>query len=573
MRTFLLSIFVLALAACSPEKSETSSGGADAISDGADTIYTNGMIYTVNEAQPWVEAVAIKDGIFVKVGTNEAVDAMKDEGTEVIDLDGRFAMPGIIDTHVHPSLMFVKRANCGLPGTFYEPTEESTLAALKECIANYPADKEWFVAQGHSPTVMSSDVLSRKYLDELIPDRPAYIEDESGHNVWFNTKAMEAAGVDKNFKDTPEEFFSRTADGDLEGVAYEGAMNPFIAAKPKDTTDDIKSAFTKIMNEMNAKGITSFSDGYVFPENLPAWQELKQEGNITGHLNLYMKGNLGTDELTPVADIVAMYKDYDLPGIMGMKMGMGGALESHSEALIDGYADESKSARPIVDAEKFQAYIQDMDDAGIQVKIHAIGDGSVRASLDGYEAVIKKNGNNRLRHHIDHCSLVHPDDFQRFVDLDVSCTIWPPLNAPVSYNVEGIKPVLKPETWVRMYPNRDMLDSGMRLANHTDGPAAVIWPWWGMEASATRMAPNKPESGSLNPDQALTVKELIKIYTINSAWAMRLEEKTGSIEEGKSAEMIVLNHNLLEIPVTDIHKTEVQTTIFKGKVIYQPTSK
>jgi predicted amidohydrolase YtcJ len=193
----------------------------------------------------------------------------------------------------------------------------------------------------------------------------------------------------------------------------------------------------------------------------------------------------------------------------------------------------------------------------------------VRATLDGYESVIEANGNNRLRHHIDHCSLIHPDDYQRFVDLDVSCTIWPPLNAPVSYNVGSIKPALKPETWDRMYANRSRWDAGIRLVNHTDAPAATLWPWWGMEASITRSVPGKPEKGTMGKEHALTLEELIEAYTINVAWSLHYEEVTGSIEEGKYADMIILNHNLFEIPETKIHETEVQKTIFKGKVVYE----
>ena len=192
----------------------------------------------------------------------------------------------------------------------------------------------------------------------------------------------------------------------------------------------------------------------------------------------------------------------------------------------------------------------------------------MRATLDGYESVIAANGNNRLRHHIDHCSLIHPDDYQRFVDLDVSCTIWPPLNAPVSYNVGAIKPAIKPETWARMYANRERWDAGIRLVNHTDAPAATLWPWWGMEAAMTRAVPGKPEKGKMGPEHALTLEELIEAYTINVAWSLHLEKTTGSIEEGKSADMIILNHNLFEVPETEIHKTEVQKTIFKGDVVY-----
>jgi len=174
-----------------------------------------------------------------------------------------------------------------------------------------------------------------------------------------------------------------------------------------------------------------------------------------------------------------------------------------------------------------------------------------------------------LRHRIDHCSLIHPDDFQRFVDLDVACTIWPPLNAPLEYNVAGIKPVLKPETWERMYADRERWDAGIRLANHTDAPAATMWPWFGMEASITRGFPGKPEKGTMNPQNALTLEELLVAYTINAAWALRIDDVTGSIEEGKFADLIILNHNLFEIPESEIHTTEVQKTIFKGSVVYE----
>jgi predicted amidohydrolase YtcJ len=335
--------------------------------------------------------------------------------------------------------------------------------------------------------------------------------------------------------------------------------------------------------------IPTTAHGSLQPAGRCAWQELKQEDKLNQHIALYLKGNLGTPELTPVAQLLEWWNAYDLPGHKAVKIGMDGAIESISAPLIDGFAETSKPAaesplpgdqlvdadadqedevNPVIPAAEFADYVAQLDAAGFQVKVHAIGDGTVRATLDGYEATIEKNGNNCLRHHMDHCSLIHPDDFQRFVDLDVSCTIWPPLNAPVGYNVGNIKPVLKPETWARMYANRDRLDAGMRLVNHTDAPAAVLWPWWGMEASVTRGTPGKPDVPKMSPEQAVTVAEAIEAYTINTAWSLLVDEETGSIEVGKSADMIILNHNLFEIPETAIHQTEVEKTIFMGKVVY-----
>jgi predicted amidohydrolase YtcJ len=596
IRLLAISVLSSIIMACSPTGDDAATKtGAQAKPSApaivADTVYTNGKIYTVDEAQPWVEAVAIKDGKFLVVGSSADVEAVTGETTEVVDLDGGFAMPGIGDTHIHPAMVMPKRAFCGLPGTFYEPTEEQTIDALKECLANYPEDREWFVATGWTRPAFAPETLTREFLDKLIPDRPAFIEDETGgHTAWFNTKAMEAAGLSKDTPNTAESFFGRTKDGDLSGLAFEGGLNPFFAVMPPFDTELRKIAFMKLLDEATSKGITAVGDAYVFEASLPAYQELKKEGKFNQHITLYLGGNLGTADLTPVEELNRWWNDYDLPGHKAVKLGMGGAIESRSEALVDGYLPPDKppvesplpgdqltgdviaeihNAQPIVPAAEFADYVAELDQNGFQVKVHAIGDGSVRATLDGYETVINANGNNRLRHHIDHCSLVHPDDFQRFVDLDVSCTIWPPLNAPVNYNLGGPFSVLKPETKARMYANRDRQDAGIRQVNHTDAPAAVLWPWWGMEATVTRGIPGKPEVPKMGPEQALTVAESIEAYTINTAWSLLVDDVTGSIETGKWADMIILNHNLLEIPLTDIHKTEVQKTLFKGKVVYQ----
>lgn len=535
----------------------------------ADSVYYNAKIYTVDGERRWVDAVAIDDGKFIAVGANDEIKAFVGKDTKVIDLKGSFAMPGLVDTHVHPSLLMPPRAFCALPGTFYEPTEAMIITALQQCIKDYPEDRPWFIAQGHSSPVLSSATLTREFLDKLIPDRPAWIVDESGHNGWFNTKAMELAGLTSDTKDTKDAFFSRTGTGELAGVAYEDAMAYFDKVVPPFDNELLMTGYTKLITEGNSKGITSIGDAYVLESNLAAWQELNKRDQITSHIVLYLQGNLGNADLTPIETLNKWHQEYDLPGPKAVKMALGGAIESGSEMLVDGYADPHTKAHAIVPAQAFADYVAKLDDAGYQVIVHAIGDGTVRATLDGYEKVIKKNGNNRLRHRIDHCSLVHPEDFKRFVELNVACTIWPMLNAPMGYNTEAIKPALKEATWERIYPNRDMLDAGIKLVNHSDAPAAMLWPWWGMEASLTRQFPGKPQYGVMGKNQAISLTEIISAYTIDAAWSLQLDKVTGSIEVGKSADIIVLQHNLFEIPVEQIHQTKVQKTLFKGKVIYQ----
>lgn len=283
-----LTSLILVLGGCSPSSDESASKSVAKSSSSqpavvADVVYTNGKIYTVNEAQPWAEAVAIKDGKFVVVGSVADVEAVTGATTRVVDLGGGFAMPGIGDTHIHPALVMPKRAFCGLPGTFYEPTEEQTIDALKKCIADYPDDREWFIATGWTMPAFAPETLTREFLDKLIPDRPAFIEDETGgHTAWFNTKAMEAAGLTKEFVDTPEIFYSRTEDSDIKGLAFEGGLNAFYAAMPPFDTNLRKIAYMKLLDEATSKGITAVGDAYVFEPDLQAYQELKQEGRLPG---------------------------------------------------------------------------------------------------------------------------------------------------------------------------------------------------------------------------------------------------------------------------------------------------
>ena len=380
------------------------------VAESADVVYTNSKIYTVDESQPWAEAVAIKDGKFIAVGSADDISAVIGDGTEVFDLGGAFAMPGIGDSHIHPALVMPKRAFCGLPGTFYEPTEEQTIDALKECIANYPEDREWFIAAGWTAPALSKETLTREFLDQLIPDRPAYVEDETGgHAAWFNTKAMEVAGLSRDYVDSSEGFYSRTEDGDLAGTAHEGAVNPLLDALPPFDVELKKIAFSKLLDEALSKGVTAVGEGYVgmFDGDLQTWQELHQEGKIKQHVNLYLKGNLGTAELTPVETLEEWWSNHDLPGQKGVKMAMDGSIESFTSPLVDGYAQTEKepvesplpgdqlgeeepdqlNADPLVPADAFAEYIAELDAAGFQVKVHAIGDAAVRMTLDGYEAV------------------------------------------------------------------------------------------------------------------------------------------------------------------------------------------
>ena len=535
----------------------------------ADVVYRNGRIYTVDETRPWVEAVAVKGGKFLVVGSNADVDDVTGDAADVVDLGGAFAMPGLVDVHGFHGMSTENRVYCELKGTFWEPTEEQILTDLRACAEGYPAELEWFVAEGFTPGPMSKEALSLATLDEIVPDKPAYVQDESGHNAWVNSRALEVSGVTAETPDPPAGYFERGESGALTGRVFESAQNFFTERLPVQDLATQKLGNTKFLRQASEKGVTAIGNAYNFERHLAAWQALKVEGELALHVELFQDGNFGTGELTPVADILARYEDYDLPGHPGVKIGLDGAVESGTSPMVDGYVDPSVDAVLIIEPEILSAYVAELDKHGVQVKIHAIGDLTVRAAIDALEPVIRAAGGNVNRHHIDHNSHVKPEDMVRMADLGIPATIWAVLNAPVAYNMDIVRPMLSEAQWARAYPNREMLDAGVHLSNHTDAPQANMWPWFGMEASVTRGYPGKPEVPPMGPDQALTLEETIRIHTINGAWTLRLDDVTGSIEEGKSADMIVLNHNLFEVPPTDIHKTEVRKTLHKGRVVYE----
>jgi predicted amidohydrolase YtcJ len=557
-KSIILSLLLTFCFACSQEKSEM-----------ADTIYTNGKIYTVNEAQPWVEAVAIKDGKFIAVGSNDEVTANIGENTNVIDLGGKFAMPGLVDIHGFHAMSTENRVYCELKGTFWDPTEEQILSDLRACAKEYPADLPWFIAEGFTPAPMSSEVLSAATLDEIIPDKPAYIVDEGGHNAWVNSLAFEAAGVTADTPDPPLGYYERDENGALTGRVFEAAMNTFSDLLPVQDLETLMLGTTKFLRQATEEGVTSIGNAYNFDRHLETWQTLKKEGALELHVGMFQNGNFGTSDLTPIAELLARYENYDLPGFPGVKIGIDGAVESGTSPMVDGYADPSIKADLVIEIKTLTEYVAALDMHGFQVKIHAIGDLAVRSAIDALEPVIRARGSNVNRHHIDHNSHVKPEDMARMAELGIPATIWAVLNAPVSYNMDIVRPMLSEAQWARAYPNREMLDAGIHLANHTDAPQANMWPWFGMEASVTRGYPGKPNMAPLNPDQAITLEETIRIHTVNGAWTLRMDKETGSIEAGKSADMIVLNHNLFEIEATEIHNTEVQKTIFKGNVVYE----
>ena len=565
-----VTLLCTALAVCSAARAQQ-----------ADTIYTNGKIYTVNEGQPWAEAVAIKDGKFLKVGSDEDLKALLDDTVDVVDLKGRLVLPGLMDPHIHPSMDALNPADGRLPGGFENPTFEAIDAKLRELKNNADAGTEWVVTFGHEKSVIPEERYNRQWLDEIFDDIPVFLEDQTGHGALVNSKALELAKITKDTPDPPGSHIIKDAKtGEPTGsLVEEGAMGMVRDLLPAPTIERRMVVLRGMLKEMHENGVTAFGDAKTMPVVLPAWEAYFKKYGREHHVALFMHSidSEGVESIQRAKDLKRAFGKVELPGVrLGAKVYSDGSIEGQTALLVRPYLTRKNFLGALtVPEDTFQEVIADLDEAGIQVKIHAIGDGAVRKSLDAFEKIVKRRGDNALRHHIDHLNLVNDNDIPRFKELRVPAGPYPLLAQPFGYQTSLVMPQLGEQRWqADTLPIRKLLDSGAVVGAKTDWSSAPLNPFLGMQVALTRQVPDKPELGTLGGDNAISLEQVIQCYTLNNAFILHLEDVAGSIEVGKQADLIVLDTDLFEVVkqgrIDLVSKTKVLKTVFAGQIVYDP---
>lgn len=537
----------------------------------SDTVYRNGKIYTVENDQPWAEAVAIVDGAFAYVGDNDGVAEWIGDETTVVDLNGRFVMPGIYDSHLHPDLALVPEK----VGQFYfeqaVPTPEQVKQQVREFAEENPGDG-WIVGRGWQPVVFHQAGITagRAWLDEFMPDRPVYLIDNSTVHNMFNTKAMELAGLSRETRDPRHGHFLRTEDGDLLGIVEDGAQAPFFAAMPPVPQQAYEEAYKEAVDRLSAVGVVGAKFSQMNVPMIEAVHYLDESKQLTLRVETHLswKDDYGyvDGRWDHIAGKRLMYRS-ELVNPNGVKFHFDGVTPSRSSLMLDPYRGEESWRGG--DANLTQPEINDvvayLDQLGIRVDAHCNGDGSAQQFLDAVEFARKKNGPNGPRHQMTHTVFVHPDDRPRFAELNVI----PEFSPIYWYNsefAEGAKTLLTDGQVEGAFPIAEILAAGGRGVVGTDWPVTPLEGIWiGFETLVTRENPWGEMEGAWGTP--ISLDQAIRMMTINGAWAMELEDLTGSIKAGKSADFIILDQNLFEIDASDIAKTRVLTTIFRGEPV------
>lgn len=548
----------------------------------ADAVYKNGKIYTVSADRSWAEAVAIKDGKFTAVGTNLSVQELIGPRTEVIDLNGRMVMPGVLDLHVH--------ALAGGVDALYEcsfspdTTREQILVRVSGCVTDRP-NGEWVIG-GAFPEEwrFASPPLRKQELDAVAPNHPVFLFSSTTNTAWMNSRAMAEMGLNAETTD-PEggRFFRDAETGELTGLLIERATVQIMRALPGQTAEQDLEAVRWSNKYLNSVGITGVMDAGADGNDLRAFSTLDRSDG----LSLWVSLNLFMDDLRETKETLEEIKrnhrdrtQYETTHVRTdfAKIFLDGVPMIRTAAYLDPYlpddihGNDYRGSFFYDDLDYVRDAVMEFDKQGVTVKIHAAGDAAVREGLNILEDVRAVNGNANLPHQLAHAPHIQASDIERFSDLNVVAEMSPTIWFPSFINEANAAAV--GERTYHSYPIRSLVEAGALVVYGSDWLSAIqsANPWPGLEGMVTRKNPYDEMPGEMWGEQAIDLSTAIEIFTINGAKAMRWADRTGSIEVGKSADMIVLDRNLFKISEDQIGDTRVQLTLFAGEVVYDAES-
>lgn len=561
----LLVVAALVITACGSDDTRTPATTNSIV---ADVVYRSGKIWTVNTAQPTAEAVAIRDGRIVFVGSDDAVRIHIGPDTEVHDLQGRLMLPGFQDAHIHPIGAGVEAALCDLNGL-------ESVALYRDRIAAYATanpDVPWITGGGWSMAAFGPGALASKtIIDELVADRPVYLSSQDGHSGWANSKALEIAGITKDTPDPPDGIIDRDPEtGEPIGSLQEGAMSLVTRHIPPTTEQQREAGLAYARDLLHSYGITSMQVAYAYEDDLQTFAALDRAGQLDMRVvaALWWERD-GTEEQIP--GLIALRDKYTEGNLRAtsVKIMQDGVMENYTAVMLEPYlVPGGTRGIPMVEPEFLKTAVTLLDEEGFQVHFHAIGDGAIRQALDAVAAAKAANGELGNRHHISHLQVIHPADIPRFAELDVVANFQPLWAYNDSYVTDLTVPFIGDERASWMYPIAAVAEAGGRLAFGSDWSVSTANPMPQIETAVTRVDTATHDTKPLNPDQAVTVEQAIAAFTIGSAWVNGQDDTTGSIEVGKLADLIVLDRDLLAINPQDISDARVLLTLFGGRVVF-----
>jgi hypothetical protein len=540
----------------------------DPQSGGADTIVVHARIYTLSPRQRWAEALAIRDGRILAFGNDREIAAFRGSKTKVIDAQRHLVLPGFTDSHLHllEGAESLTQADLGNAHTIAEI--QSTVKKYADAHPNEP----WILGQGWTYDVFGASALpDKKYLDDILPDRPVLLDCFDGHSSWANSKALELAGITRSTPDPLNGKFVRDPKtGEFTGALKEYAADVIRQKVPAPSREEQMAAIRHGLEEARRDGVTR---AYSLEGDFQAfdiYDELRQKGELTLRINIAKVVEFPELRATDVAALEEARARWHDEWISAgtVKFFLDGVVEAHSAAMLAPYSDDpSQSGATFWDPEKYKQAVMELDRRGFQIFTHAIGDRAVRLALDAYGAAHAANHHADSRDRIEHIETIAAADIPRFHSLGVIASMQP-LHADPDADTDVWIRNVGPERAQRGFAWHSILAAGGRLAFGSDWPVVTMRPCDGVQTAVTRQTADGQPPGGWIPGEKITLPQAIAAYTIGAAYGGKREATEGSFDVGKVADLVILSDDIFKMDPHQIHNTEVALTMVGGKVVY-----
>lgn len=535
-------------------------------------IFFRAKIFTGDPQNPYAEAVAIRGDKIVAVGNLPEVAATVSRSAERIDLDGKSLFPGFIDSHSHSIDGGLSRISADASEKVHSLEELPPFAA--------DAKKTGAGMRGEVLEILGlplefwshTDVLNADFSSGAYEKQSVLLRGMDGHTAWANRTLLQRAGITTGYlkKLSLEErsYYGIDKNGEPNGFLVDAGVEKIEALLPKPTPEKLLAAGRAALEYNYSLGITAWLDPLAQDYVLQAYKLLADHGELTSQVvafpQLFAKD--------PAAELATMQKTRELYNnvpnlhVSGIKVFADGVAEYPSQTahLTKLYKNTGRNGDLLFDPQKFAELCIAADKQGLIIHVHAIGDGAVKAALDGIEAARKTNGNSGLPHTLTHEQFVRPEDFPRFRQLGVVSALQLLWADASQDTIEILKPYVDPEIYRWQYPARSILDNGGIISGASDWPVSSANVFWAIYQAETR----KGAEGVLDASQAMPREAMFYAYTHNSAKAMNLDS-IGTIAPGKRADLVLLDRDVLTISPEEMRETKILWTIVAGKTVYR----
>jgi len=528
----------------------------------ADLAFINGKIVTLDETNKIFDAVSIRDGKILRVGSKESIMETTGNKTRIVDLEGKVVVPGLIDSHMHPGgswgAYLIRGVACG--PEFYSVDE--MLAAVEKKVAG-TAVGNWILGYRMDDVKMGR-YPTREELDEVAPDNPLYIQRRDGHNGVANSLALEIAGITKDTPDPHHGKIERDEDGEPTGLLRETAKDLVYHKMPPYSFDEFYQGLQIVFEECIKLGLTSIHASMVSPTEFKAMQALKREGKLGLRVAVHLSGrDEGMVEGAIAAGIETPFGD-DWLKITEAEWVFDTSTSGRTAAYYEPYVGEPENTGILLyDQEDITERVWQTHKAGIRIGLDGVGDRGIDRALDAIEAALKRQPREDHRHRIEHCCFVTPAIQDRLLELGV-------IDASATGFLHDLGDAYQQnrgaEAMRYMWPHRSLIDKGIPAPGHSDASICDPNPWLGIYSMVTR----KTSSGQvLYAPEGVTPVEAIKAYSIDGAYGAWEENIKGTIDAGKLADLVVLDRDPLSIDYNDLNKVTALMTVIDGKIVYE----